>query len=271
MRDIYIPDASGVINAFSAGQRQLEARRSMAEEQQAKQARRGVGAAMASGNYGEAARLAYDSGDLNVGLQLQTRGDEATKATKKREIITQSQTDPKAAAAAALAEGEFDLYKDLKGITDAAEKQRYASYAAVIRAIGSKEPDQWDDEIASNREQLQGLGIPAQEIDNFIAASPAQRTGMMAILLQRADQFDKFQEEREKDRAFQATEADRARDNARGDAQLAISRQSVGISGGNLAQRRAEHAARMAGKGGYAAPGGGGKWDDVPDGAEVVR
>lgn len=255
MRDIYIPDAGGVINAFQAGQRQLEARRTMMEEQRAKAARRGVGAAMATGDYGEAARLAFDSGDLNTGLQLQTRGDEARKATKKREIIAQSRTDPKAAADAALAEGEFDLYEDLKGITDAAEKQRYGAYAAVIRAIGSKEPDQWDDEIAANREQLQGLGIPAQEIDNFIAASPAQRTGMMAILLQRADQFDKFQAEQAAAAKFRADEADRAIDNKRADAQLSVSRANSGISAANLAQRRAEHAARLAGKGGYAAPG----------------
>lgn len=256
MREVYIPDASGVINAFSAGQRMRQQREADAEEQRSREARRGVGAAMATGDYAGAAKLAYDTGDLNTGLQLQQRGDAATAAARKRELIKQSKTDPKAAADAALDAGEFDLYEDLKGLTDAAEKQRYGQFAAVIRSIGQEEPDQWDDLVAANRGQLESLGIPAQEIDGFIRATPEQRTGMMAMLLQRADQFDKFQTERHQDRTHAATEADRAADNKRAEAQLALSRQSVGISAGNLGQRRAEHAARLAGKGGYAAGAG---------------
>ena len=262
MRDIYIPDAGGVLNAFQAGRRMLDARREEQEQQAQREARRGIGAAMASGDYGEAARLAYDTGDLSTGLQLQTRGEEARKATKKREIITQSKADPKAAAEAALAEGEFDLYEDIRKVTDAAEKQRYAGFAAVIRSIGSREPDEWDDLIAANRGQLESLGIPAAEIDSFIKATPEQRTGMMALMLQRADQFDKFQTERHQDRTFEAQQNDKKADNARADAQLALSRAQLGVSQGNLAQRRAEHAERKA-QGGYspAAPGAG-RWEE---------
>lgn len=271
MRDIYIPDASGAINAFQAGRRMLEGRRAEEAQRQQVEARRGVGAAMASGDYATAARLAYDTGDLSTGMQLQARGDDARKAARKREIITQGRTDPAAAQEAALAEGEFDLYDDLKGLTDAAEKQRYAAFGAVLRTIAKEEPDRWDDLIAANRGQLESLNVPAAEIDSFIAASPEQRTGMMALMLQRADMFDKYQTESAAAAKFRADEADRATDNKRADAQLALSRQSVGISGGNLAQRRAEHAARVAGKGGYAAPGAGAVYSDVPDGAQVVR
>jgi hypothetical protein len=257
MRDVYIPDGSAMLGAFAAGQRMRQQRQELADEQARREATRGIGAAMASGDYAGAARLAYDTGDLQTGLSLQTRGDQIRKDARKREIITQSKTDPKKAAEDALAEGDFDLYDDLRKVTDDAEKQRYGAFAVVLRSIAQNEPDQWDDLIAANRGQLEGLGVPAQEIDAFIQASPEQRTGMMALMLQRADQFDKFQTEQKDRRDFTATQADRAADNKRADDQLAISRAQLGVAQGNLALSR-QREGRMA-KGGSS---GDGNWEE---------
>lgn len=250
MRELYVPDGSAMIGAFEAGRQARHQREAMADEQRRREAARSIGSAMATGDYSTAARLALETGDLGTGLKLQ-EADQSAKATaRKRDILTRSRTDPKAAQDAALEAGDFDLYEDLKGLTDEAEKTRYAQFAAVLRAIGSEEPDRWDDLIVANRGQLESLGIAPTEIDAFVQASPEQRRGMMAVMLQRADQFDKFQTERHQDREFTATQEERARDNRRADQQLAISRQNAGISAANLAQRKAEHAARES-QGGY--------------------
>jgi hypothetical protein len=263
VRDIYVPDGSAMIGAFQAGQRQRQYRDEMEEERRAREARRGVGAMMASGDYEGAAAAAFDAGDLSTGLQLRGASEKSKADARRREIRKTFASDPDAAVNAALEEDE-DLYKDLRELQDAAQKQRYAQFAAVLRTIGQQEPEQWDDLVAANRGQLEAAGVAGAEIDAFLQASPQQRVGMMALMLQRADQFDKFQTERHQDREFKATQEDRAQDNRRADQQLAISRGNLAVSQGNLSQRRTEHAERKA-QGGYApGPGaqGAGRWEE---------
>lgn len=258
MAEVYMPDASQWINAFGAGQRMAAGRREEQAERARAEARRGIGAAMATGDYKTAAQLAYGAGDVDTGFQLQKRSDEIAAQGRKRDVLKAFQADPDAALNDAL-DVDPDLYKDLKGIKDDAEKQRYGQYAAVLRVIGREEPDRWDDLVAANRGQLEGLGIKPAEIDGFIQATPEQRVAMMAALLQRADQFDKYQTERHQDRTFDATQAEREADNKRADEQLRISRGSLGVSQGqlDLARRRE---GRVAAKGGSSGAGGG--WEE---------
>lgn len=265
---MYVPDGSAMLNAFVTGQRQLEQRQALEEESAQREARRGVGAAMAAGNYDEAARLAYEGGDLGTGYQLQQRGQEAALQGRKRAALKQFETDPDAALTSAL-EIDPDFYSELRKIGDERKLAKAKQWGGILRAIAAEPEEMWDDHIGANRAQLEALDIPAAEIDGFIRARPEDRRVLMSTMLSRADMLDKYLDQRDKDRTFQATQADREADNKRADAQLGIARANLGVSQGNLAQRRAEHAARMAGKGGYAAPGGA-SYDDVPAGAVVV-
>lgn len=259
MADIYIPNAANWINALEAGREGAMTRRKQ-------QATADAGRLMTSGDYAGAA-AALMPHDLGAGLQLQKYGEEQKTKARRADIRKKFGEDPDAALGEAL---EFDdeLYKDLREIKDEAQKKQYQQFGAILRTIGRQEPDQWDDLIAANRAQLIAVGAPESEINAFLAAAPEQRQTMMAAMLARADQFDKFMEQGDKDRTHAATQADREADNRRADAQLGISRQQLGVSQGNLAQRRAEHAARLAGEGGYAVPGV--AYGDLPAGATVI-
>lgn len=226
MAEIYVPNAASWINALEAGREVGMTRRKEA-------ATRNIGGAMARGDYTEAARLAYDAGELNSGLTLQKYGDAEKAKGRKKAIRQQYASDPDGAMKAALDEDE-ELYKDLKDLTDEADKQRYAQFGAILRTIGRQPEDRWDDEIAANRGQLVALKVPEQEIDAFISADQSGRRAMMAAMLARADQFDKYETQGNTDRTFAATEADRATDNARAAEQLKISRGQLAVSQGQL-------------------------------------
>lgn len=234
MAEIYVPNAADWINAAEAGREVGMVRRKRRTAQD-------VGGAMARGDYETAARLSLEGGDLSTGVTLKKFGDEQKLKGRKTEIRKQFATDPEGATAAAL-EVDEDLYKDLKGLTDEAQKQRYAQFGAILRTIGQQPEDQWDDLIAANRPQLTALQVPEAEINAFISAQPEQRRAMMAAMLARADQFDKFQEQGNKDREFSATQAERKADNTRADRQLSISEQQLALA------RQRE--ARVAAKGG---------------------
>jgi hypothetical protein len=263
MDRIYIPSMTEAIGAYEAGQDRRQQR-------DAVEGRRQVGGLMAAGDYAGAARSALQSGDLDLGMKAQQVGAARQEAERRARLGTMAATDPGAAAREALAGGDLDFYKELDGIADAQKLQKAQAFGGVLRGIAAEPEDMWDDLISGNRAQLEALDIPPNEIDFFIQSSPEQRRVLMATMLQRADMLDGYLTDRFEQTKFQAQERDRAADNARADQQLQISRGSLGVSQANLAQRRAEHAARVAGRGGYGAPGGA-SYSDLPAGAVVVQ
>lgn len=260
MSDIYIPSMTDAIRAFQSG-------RDVALDRRHDRATAEAGQLLMTGDYAGAAAVLAPH-DVQAGLKLRQAGTEQEREQRRREIRAKYRTDPKGAMDAALEEDQ-DLYKDLRDLTDEAEKKRYGEFGAIIRTIGAQEPDRWDDLVAANRPRLVQLGIPEAEIDGFLAADDSGRRVMMASMLGRVDQFDAFQKERQEARKFEADEAARLSDDKRADAQLEVSRGQLGVSRANLGQRQAEHAARVAGKGGYAAPGM--TYSDIPAGGTVRR
>lgn len=242
MTEIYIPRMTDAINAFEAG-------RQGSLDRQKAQAAQMIGGAMARGDYRAAADAAYGSGDYQIGSQIERVGDERQSRERRKAYGAKvAAGDLTGAAKDALGDGELEYYSQVEKIQDAQKLQKAKQFGGILRSIASEPEDAWDDRIAENRQALEALDIPPQEIDFFIQASPDQRRVLMSTMLSRADMLDSYLDDRREDKKFASQEADRKADNARADRQ-------VGIAAGHLQQRRAEHEARKEGKGGYGVPG----------------
>lgn len=264
----YVPDATGWINAFEAGQRGAMTRRKQQAAQQ-------IGGLMASGDYEGAAAAAYGAGDYATGSQIEQAGAgraaAARKATYGRQFAEGKGSD---AVKSAYGAGDFEIGGDLqKAIDSAGErekafmKEKADRIAAIVAPLGDiPETDMAARKayIATHAAELMSAGYTAEQLDTFeptnvnLAPIYSQALGLKDYL----------------------TQQDRLRDDARAERQIGeserhnrvsegVSAGSLAVSRGNLAQRQTEHAARMAGKGGYASPGG--SYDDIPSGGRVVR
>lgn len=264
MAEMYLPNAANWIDAFNAGQDVSMTRKKRDATTQA-------AGFMAKGDYAGAAQaiLPYDP---SAGLAL-TKEAEAQKAkTRKTEIRKAYQDDPQAGLSQAL-EYDDDLYKDLKGIDDAATLKKAKEWGGMLRGVASLPEDQWDDEILANRGRLEALGIPAQEIDGFISAPPQTRRVMMSAMLSRADMLDSYYKDQDSaadnaraDAAQTETERQHRVSERQGDARIGLSRQQLGVAQAGLGLRREQHEARLKGQGGYGRPVmGGGDMSQMSD------
>lgn len=221
MADIYIPNAANWINALEAGREGAMTRRKQ-------QAQAAAGQRLMTGDYSGAAEQLMPF-DMGTGLKLQEYGEKKQERGRKRETLRRFQEDPDAALAEAL-EIDPDFYKELKDVADETRLKKAQQWGGVLRSIGLEPEDQWDDLVAANRAQLIALDIPEQEIDAFIQADPQSRRVMMSTMLSRAEMLDKYLAQRNSDREFTATQADRQRDDARADRQLGISEEQLRLS-----------------------------------------
>lgn len=249
MAELIIPSMTGAIEAYRLGREDRKAR-------ERDEAGRRIGGLMASGDYAGAASAAYGVGDFGTGAKLDEIGRARGETERRARLGQMAVEDPNAARDEALRSGDFELYKEFDSITQASQARAAQQAYAIIRTVADEPEDMWDDLVAANRARLEGLNVPAQEIDAFLQAAPEQRRLMMGVMMQRADKYDAWVKDRFEREKFEAQERDRAADNARADQQVQISRGQLGVSQANLAQRRAEHSARVKGQGGYAAPGG---------------
>lgn len=262
MAEIYIPRMTDAINAFEAG-------RQGALERQKQQAAQMIGGAMARGDYRSAAEAAFGAGDYATGLKIEEVGRERQARDRRANYGQQYAAGRgKEAVAEAYGAGDFEIGGELQQAINAASKaekefmqQKAERIAAIVAPLGDiPETDMVRRKayIAEHRADLLAAGYTDEQLASFEPTN----ANLAPIYSQALGLKDYLSNQRE-DAKFAAQEADRRADNERADKQL-------GVSQGNLAQRRVEHAARMAGKGGYAAPGAA-VYDDLPAGAQVVR
>lgn len=264
MERLYLPDAREWINSFEAGQQ-------AGMTDQKNRAVRTAGGLMTSGDYSgaSAAIMPYD---MQSGLAIQKMGAERESQTRRAEYGRLAAAgDHKGARDKAYAGGDWEIAKEMQEALDKASeaqraqvKQNAATVAAIVAPLGDiADMAQRKAYIEQNREALIGAGYTAEQLAGF---EPTDAN--LARVFTEAMGIEKYLEHRGRvadDKRADAQAAEVARHNR---ASEATSRASVGVSAGNLSQRRAEHAARLQGRGGYAA---GASYDDLPPGAQVVR
>ncbi len=262
MAEIYIPRMTDAINAFEAG-------RQGALERQKQQAARMIGGAMSRGDYKAAAEAAFGAGDYGTGLKIEeVAKDRQTTERRARYGELYAGGKGKDAVAEAYRYGDFEIGGELQKVLDQADKaskqaikDRAGAIADIVAPLGEIPETNMAERkayIMRMAPQLLAAGYTQEQLDTF---EPTD-ANLAPIFSQAMGIKDYLSDRRAAEKAT-ADEQYRA-------SQLAISRGQLGVAQGNLAQRQAEHSARVAGKGGYAAPGAG-SYDDVPAGARVVR
>lgn len=155
----------------------------------------------------------------------------------------------------ALAAGDIDTLKVIQGLDEDTAKQaliRAEQQATLIAPLQDMPYEQRKARIMQIAPQLQAAGFTPEQIQGYdptdanLQALIGQVIGIKGQLEQRwkAQDFGLKQ-----DQFGETQRANRAREG--------VAAGGLAVSRGNLVQRRAEHAARQRGEGGYAAPGAG--------------
>lgn len=194
--------------------------------------------------------------DAEMGMKL--KGDYREQQAQRQRQATfgkYAEGDSAGARKDALMAGDVDLVKVIQGLDEDATKQAMARaerQAALIVPLMDVPYAERKARIMQIAPQLEEAGYSPEQIQNFdpTDANLNTITGQVLGIRGQLEQRWKAQDFGLKKDQFAETQ----RHNRAGEA---VSAGNLGVSRANLAQRRAEHAARQRGEGGYAAPGAG--------------
>lgn len=200
--------------------------------------------------------------DPILGMKLQDDLAERQAVTQRKQVF--AETDPAKRTAMAQQTGDpavIEAVGKLDTQQRALAKEKTDALGAFAYGLRQKPYEQRKAILQQAVPALQGIGITPAEIaavdptDDYLDSQIFRAQGLAQMI-----------EQTDKERRFQLDKSDKEADNLRAQRQFeetqrhnkaseGISAGNLGVSQGNLAQRRKEHEARVAGKGGYAAPG----------------
>lgn len=250
MRDIYIPQAGDMINAFKTGRSDLMA-------SQKDEATRRAGGLMSAGDYKGAAAALYPY-DIAAGAKVDEMGRafdaQGRKVAYGRQL---SSGQGKQAVSDAYGAGDFEIAGDIQAQLDKLDEKGLKHTAAIndiygqAAAAAMELPE--DDKagrlalIQQFAPSLQQLGVEVGDLSGFDTSNQT----LQAYMIQAMGVEKYLQDRRQRAQIEETKRANLAREkNAAG---------QLSVSQGNLGLRREEHQARQA-QGGYGAVSG------LPDG-----
>lgn len=250
MRDIYIPQAGDMINAFETGRQTRMA-------SQKDEATRKAGGLMSAGDYKGAAAALYPY-DIAAGARVDEMGRAVEANTRraaygKRVAAGQGQE----AVSDAMAAGDWDAASQIGSyLQNATEQQRAQAKANAERLAGIVAPlgDIPESDMAgrkayiqANRAELIASGFTDAQIDGF---EPTDQN-LVPIYVQAIGIKDYLSGKRE-DKKIELTGAAQEETRRHNKVTETVSAGQLSVSQGNLGMRRQEHDARMK-QGGYGA------------------